>query len=237
MNQVLAQPTSIVPIADPRVLAITIQDNHEHFVNLKHQTALVYGPSPEIPNNIDYTKMRKSVYEKLKQAEAHLPKGLHFCLYEAYRSVQLQKQLFDEQYQNNQRLHPDWSSDALFQETIKLISPVINADGSVNIPPHSTGGAIDVYLIDDDGHAVDMGIHPKDWMKDEGGVRSLTASDRISAAAKKHRYIMSEVLTAVGFVNYPTEYWHWSYGDRYWAYQSKHTHAIYGRDDQPKFDH
>ena len=39
---------------------------------------------------------------------------------------------------------------------------------------------------------------------------------------------MGIALQAVGFVNYPTEYWHWSYGDRYWAYQKGQPAAIYG---------
>jgi zinc D-Ala-D-Ala dipeptidase len=29
-------------------------------------------------------------------------------------------------------------------------------------------------------------------------------------------------------VNYPTEWWHWSYGDRYWAYQSGARAARFG---------
>ena len=40
---------------------------------------------------------------------------------------------------------------------------------------------------------------------------------------------MSEALSSVGFINYPTEYWHWSYGDRYWAHQAGQVSAIYGR--------
>ena len=236
MSSAFAQDKNIVLIADPRVLSLSINENNGHFVDIKNHDEIAYGPSPEIPNNTDYTKMRKTVYEKLKQAQSLLPKGLHFCLYEGYRSLDLQKQLFDEQYQSNQRLHPDWSAHELFSETIKLISPMINEDGSTNIPPHATGGAIDVYFIDDAGHAVDMGIHPKDWMKDAGGVRSLTASEVISPEAKKNRHTMSQVLAQVGFINYPTEYWHWSYGDRYWAYLSKHQHAIYGSVEHPKFD-
>jgi D-alanyl-D-alanine dipeptidase len=39
---------------------------------------------------------------------------------------------------------------------------------------------------------------------------------------------MSSALTKVGFVNYPGEYWHWSYGDRYWAYHVGAKEAIYG---------
>ncbi len=31
-----------------------------------------------------------------------------------------------------------------------------------------------------------------------------------------------------GLVNYPTEWWHWSYGDRYWALVTGAPHAPYG---------
>ncbi|RUR07205.1 M15 family metallopeptidase [Legionella sp. km772] len=217
----------IVLIASPEVLAIPIIDNHEPMVNLITQKTIAYGPSPEIPNNIDYTKMRETVYKKLVKAQNLLPKGLHFCLYEGYRSLSLQKALFDERFSIVKNQHPGWSQQQLFNETIKLVSPVINLDGSPNIPAHSTGGAIDVYLLNDKGEAIDMGIHPKDWMSDTTGKLSLTASKDISKTAQNNRAIMNEVLTAVGFVNYPTEYWHWSYGDRYWAHQQHKDNAIY----------
>lgn len=223
-----AQTNNIILIADAKILAVPIHDNHEPMVDLKNQNAIGYGPSPEIPNNTDYTKIRKTVYEKLKQAQALLPKGLYFRIYEGYRSLALQKMLFDNRFEKIQKQHPDWSCNQIFTETTKLVSPVINQDGSKNIPPHSTGGAIDIYLVDAQGKAVDMGIHPKDWTKDDDGSFSLTGSTIISPEAQKNRKIMSDALSAVGFVNYPTEYWHWSYGDRYWAYHKNQAYAIYG---------
>ena len=222
-----SQYSDIALIADPKVLAIPVVDNQEPLIDLKDQKEIAYGPSPEIPNNMNYTKLRKTVYEKLKRAQALLPEGLHFCLYEGYRSLQLQKMLFDNRYEKIKKLYPDWSQKQIFIETITLVSPVTNADGSKNIPPHSTGGAIDIYLIKQ-GQAVAMGIHPKDWTEDVDGKLSATLSQHISAEAQKNRKIMSAVLSTVGFVNYPTEYWHWSYGDRYWAYRKKEKHAIYG---------
>lgn len=215
-------------IASPKVLIIPIVENHDPIVDLKNQSVIAYGPSPEIPNNTDYTKIRKTVYEKLEKAQAALPKGLHFCLYEGYRSLALQKMLFEHRFQKVQALHSEWTSDQIFDETMKLVSPVTNKNGSPNIPPHSTGGAIDVYLMDDDHHFVDMGIHPKDWMEDIDGAISETHSQKISPEAQKYRQIMSKVLEDVGFINYSTEYWHWSYGDRYWAYKSHEPAAIYG---------
>jgi len=222
-----AEQHAILLIADPKIISVPVIDNHEPMVDLKNQRTIAYGPSPEIPDNTDYTHMRKTVYERLVKAQLLLPKELHFCLYEGYHSLQLQKMLFDERYSRVKAKHPGWSHKQLFQETTKLVSPVVNLDGSQNIPPHSTGGAIDVYLINDKGDAVDMGIHPKDWMQDLNGSLSLTNSHVISEEAKHYRTIMNHALLAVGFVNYPTEFWHWSFGDRYWAYIQHKPHAMY----------
>ncbi len=220
-------PQPMLLIANPKILSIPVIENHEPMIDLIDHPEIIYGPSPEIPNNSDYTKMRKTVFEKLKQAQSLLPNGLRFCLYESYRSLKLQKMLFDERFAKVKNQHPGWSPEQLFNETIKMVSPVTNFDGSKNIPPHSTGAAIDVYLIDNKGTPLDMGIHPKDWMSDLDGVLSLTASPVISEEAKHNRSIMNNALATAGFVNYNYEYWHWSYGDRYWAYYKKKPHAIY----------
>ncbi|WP_392538720.1 M15 family metallopeptidase [Legionella sp. 227] len=217
----------ILLIADPKIIAIPVIDNQEPMIDLINHPGISYGPSPEIPNNTDYTKMRKTIYEKLKKAQSLLPTGLRFCLYESYRSLTLQKSLFDTRHEKVKKKHPEWSAEQIFTETTRLVSPVINQDGSPNIPPHSTGAAIDVYLINEQGEAIEMGIHPKDWMDDLDGSLSLTASEIITEEAKQNRKIMSQALEAVGFVNYGNEYWHWSYGDRYWAYYKQKPYAFY----------
>src|SRR5262249_51442047 len=104
----------IILIADPRILAVEIQENGEALYDLKDRSKIAYGPSPEIPNNTDYTKMRESVYEKLVQAQALLPEGLLFCLYEGYRSLSLQQTLFDNRFQLVQELYPQWNRDQVF---------------------------------------------------------------------------------------------------------------------------
>lgn len=213
-------------IADPRILAIPVKENHEELIDLKNQNQIAYGPSPEIPNNNDYTKLRKSVYEKLILAQSYLPSGIKLCLYEGYRSLSLQEKLFSNRYNKIKKLHSNWSHEQIFIETTKIVSPVTNLDGSNNIPPHSTGGAIDIYLIDANGKYLDMGMHPADEVGDDDSI-SRTDSVNISSKAAKNREIMSQVLLKVGFVNYPTEYWHWSYGDRYWAFYKQESTAIY----------
>jgi D-alanyl-D-alanine dipeptidase len=38
--------------------------------------------------------------------------------------------------------------------------------------------------------------------------------------------LLVTAMTSVGFVNYAHEWWHYSYGDRYWAYATDSA-AIY----------
>jgi len=225
MSQMLEEPITL--LIDPAVLAIPIKEIHEPMIDLIDQAEIMYGPSPEIPNNQDYTKIRRTVYEKLVVAQKRLPKPFRFCLYEGYRSLSLQKKLFEDRYNLLKNHYPNLNHEELFHETTKLVAPVINLDGSHNIPPHSTGAAIDIYLVDDYGKIIDMGINVADWMDDLDGSLSKTLSLKISKEAKRHRSIMSHVLEEVGFVNYPGEYWHWSYGDRYWAFLTGKEYALY----------
>lgn len=227
MTSAQSKSAKIILIADPEILAVPIKECGEPLIELRTQDIIAFGPSPEIPNNTDYTKMRKSVYERLVAAQNRLPKGLRLRVYEALRSLDLQQMLFDNYHAKIKTANPGLTTAEIFKETTRLVSPVINADGSKNIPPHSTGAAVDVYLIDEQGTVLDMGIRTEDWAQDLDGSISVTDSTKISPAAQQYRKIMSEVLTQAGFVNYPTEYWHWSYGDRYWAYFKQQAYAIY----------
>ena len=42
------------------------------------------------------------------------------------------------------------------------------------------------------------------------------------------RDILGEAMDAAGFINYPAEWSHWSYGNRYWAFQRGHAATVYG---------
>jgi D-alanyl-D-alanine dipeptidase len=55
-----------------------------------------------------------------------------------------------------------------------------------------------------------------------------TLADGIGAEARAHREILGKALSGAGLVNYPTEWWHWSYGDRYWALTTGAPAALYG---------
>jgi D-alanyl-D-alanine dipeptidase len=50
----------------------------------------------------------------------------------------------------------------------------------------------------------------------------------LDGRARHSRGVLAAAPHSVGFVNYPTEWWHWSYGDRYWAIKTTAPAAIYG---------
>lgn len=85
---------------------------------------------------------------------------------------------------------------------------------------HATGGAVDVVLTEG-GKEVDMGGAYLDFAR-AGDVKSLTNPQ------KRRRELLRCVMIRVGFVNYPLEWWHFSYGDRMWAAYSGRRYAIYG---------
>lgn len=100
--------------SDPCITAIPIQENGEPFIDVREEGKIIIGPSPEIPDNRDYTFLRKTVYEKLLEAQSPLPSGLHFCLYEGYRGLELQQRLFEDRFAIIKAHHPDWSYEQQF---------------------------------------------------------------------------------------------------------------------------
>lgn len=221
-----------VLIADPEILAIPIKENGESLVDIKDSTELQYGPVPENEyTQDDYTKMRITVYKKVLNAQKQLPNNWRFRLYEGYRSRKVQKILFDEMHSHTAQRYPELNAENLFHETTTLVSPVVNFDGSINIPVHNTGAAVDIEIIDEQGQLIDMGMTAADWTTVEPDL-CRTDYEALSPTILEHRKILLDVMTQQGFVNYPTEWWHYSFGDRYWAYHKKKSHAIYGSADE-----
>ena len=128
----------IIYLADPEIISIPILECQEVMLDLKNQGELQFGPPPETPlTEPHYTKLRKSVFEKLCQAQKDLPSGWRFRIYEAFRSLEVQKMLFDQEYEKAAKNSDSKTHAELFYEATRLASPVINLDGSKNIPPHT----------------------------------------------------------------------------------------------------
>lgn len=221
--------TGIVELNGESVLAMPVTDCGEPLVDIGVASDLLFGEPPEFPETApDYRFVRQGVLDRLEQAQAVLPPGLYLRLYEGFRSTAVQARIFEGQLARTTAMNPGLSSEQCYLEACKLASPLRKFDGTEIIPPHSTGGAIDVEIVDAHGAVIDFGMEAKDWVSVEP---ALCATDYPGLTPKAHsnRQLLVEVLQGVGFVNYPREWWHFSYGDKYWAFVSGTSGALYGR--------
>lgn len=96
-------------------------------------------------------------------------------------------------------------------------------------PPHSTGAALDVTLIDAAGEAVAMGSPIDECSPRSYPDHFAAAADGAGRTAHAHRQLLAQVMGAAGFVQHPNEWWHFSWGDQLWAWQTGAAIARYGR--------
>lgn len=167
----------------------------------------------------DDFRIRKSVYDMMNRARARLPGNYSFMIYEAYRPLERQIALWDMAMAQVQREYPKATKKQRRDMAETFVADPYNGIGS----GHQACCAIDVSLCDKNGREYDMGTQCQ-----EISPMSPTASEEISDEAKKNRCILVEALEAEGLVNYPSEWWHFSYGDHQWAFLLGKVEAFYG---------
>ncbi|MFI7606605.1 M15 family metallopeptidase [Micromonospora sp. NPDC049366] len=209
----------MILLSDPRVAAVPATDDGDPLVDLRDVPDLRLDARAADPAGA-YARVRLGVAERLLAAQRALPDGLCLLVIEGYRPYQAQLEIFTGYREELRGLHPDWSAERLHRETTKFVSPV-------EVAPHSTGGAVDLTLCTDDGLELDMGT-AVDATPEASRNACFTAAPSIGDTARRHRRILVSALSGAGLVNYPTEWWHWSYGDRYWALMTGAPHTRYG---------
>ncbi|MEP6756321.1 MAG: M15 family metallopeptidase [Chthonomonadales bacterium] len=166
------------------------------------------------------TILRKSVAEKLHAATLLLPDGYRISVVEGWRAPFIQARMYRAVWNIFATKNPEWSQTKLTRTVNQFTAP---ANTKVP-PPHTTGAAVDIILTDDKGKPYDHcspfeRTDPKCFFTDAPG---------LSVKAQTTRKILVTAMTAGGLTNYPSEYWHWSYGDQGWAYRTRQANAIYG---------
>lgn len=201
---------------------IKIIDNGEPLVDiLTYSADLRWVESHPVFDYVRVRWCRRAVAEMLARAQEFLPEGLHFGIVEGWRSPEIQRMMYSHTLQEMRRRHPDWSEAALRRLTNRFSAPPEDRSP----PPHTTGGAVDLHLLDAQGRELDM-VSPFPPHAREAA--AMECPD-LSPAAREHRRIMAEALSRAGLTNYAAEWWHWSYGDSGWAYRTGAPHALYGQ--------
>jgi D-alanyl-D-alanine dipeptidase len=210
-----------ISLAEPvtQLKRVKIVENGEPLVDFLDFCPKVILDRPRF-NYRRETVVRRSVAERLSAACDRLPRGYKIAVIEGWRAPVIQKRMYLFVWNRFKELHPDWSVAKLRRVVNQFSAPM---DLKVP-PPHTTGAALDLALVDENGNLLDMSS-PYDSHDPKGFY--LKAPD-LSPSALLHRTILSEAVIGAGITNYPSEFWHYSYGDQGWAYRGSEPFAIYG---------
>jgi len=219
-------------------IAVSIRECGEPLLPLP-DTVVCADPHPYRQLGAPYEdspyRVRAGVRDRLATAAtelAHRNSDWRLYVYDAYRPIAVQRFMVEYTARELARergwIWDDLAADS--REAREIRAQVLqfwaqpSADPATP-PAHSTGAALDVTLVDANGDLANMGSPI-----DECSPRSYPAhfADR-DPEIHARRQLLTETMTAGGFVRHPREWWHFSWGDRLWAYLSGAAHARYGR--------
>lgn len=230
------------PISSPsvwiweKIQSIPIEESGEELVPLSLYPKRILVRSQyyvqSVPDALSECFIRESAFFRLREAVAMLPSGFKFVIFDGWRSLSIQKHLYDSYYEEIKQLHNEMTET----ELSKLVSQYV-ALPSVDPrkpSPHLTGGAVDLGIVDDEGCLLYMGSN-----FDETSSRSATCYyenvmmqrgtlDEKGFTALQNRRLLYHCMKEAGFTNYPEEWWHYDYGNQNWAYFSNQKIAFYG---------
>lgn len=207
---------------------VAINDCHEPLVEIPSNIFAFVTPHPYQKLGAPYQDkspfyVREGVLDRLIHANQTLQQsrpGWRIQIFDAYRPVAVQQFMVDYTFAelmnakglNSTTLNAT-QREEIWQQVYQFWA-MPNLDPSMP-PPHSTGGAIDVTLIDETGNAIDMGSEI-----DEISARSFPDyfADVQEHLYHEHRQILDFAMRSAGFVRHWNEWWHFSYGDQIWAW-------------------
>ena len=167
----------------------------------------------------DDFRIRTPIYDMMKTAQKNLPIGFSFMIYEAYRTMQKQVTLWNNTNKQMKDLYPDMDDKTFMQMCENFTANPHDGIGS----GHQAACAIDITLCTTSGDELPMGtlMHEKSEL-------TKTFATGLSEEHLKNRRLLKESLEKAGFINYPAEWWHFSYGDHQWAFLASEKQAFFG---------
>jgi D-alanyl-D-alanine dipeptidase len=197
-----------VLLSDPRVSAVPVRDVGEPLTELDES----FGHSRAL--------VRASVARRLVLARDELPQGVGLRVIAGYRTAAAQRAIISSYAAGLRIAHPAIGAAELERLTSRFVAPLA-------VAPHVAGAAADLTLVDSAGRELDLGT-PVDATPEQSEGACYFDAPQVSGLAQANRDLLARVLRGAGLVNYPTEWWHWSYGDRYWALMTGAPAALYG---------
>lgn len=169
--------------------------------------------------------LRQGVIDSLIVAQKQLQQDYPdwtILIFDAYRPVEVQQFMVDFTFAEIAKaqgceLLVSEEKRQLILEQVYQFWAVPSLDRATP-PPHSTGGALDVSLVDRQNGQIDMGS-PIDEIS-QRSYPDYFANSNEPAEQEFHcrRQILKDAMVAAGFRQHPNEWWHFSLGDQMWAW-------------------
>ncbi|PSO49210.1 MAG: D-alanyl-D-alanine dipeptidase [Cyanobacteria bacterium SW_9_44_58] len=224
------KPYQKIPIQDCGDPLVAIPEQHFAF-EIPHPYQKLGAPYKEVSPYM----LRQGVLEALKQAQKQLQikqPGWRIKIFDAYRPVAVQQFMVDYTFQTLRQQLPHEPEEAIAQQVAQFwAQPSENPETP---PPHSTGAAIDIALVNEQGETLDLGSEI-----DELSSRSYpdfyqAATGHWEQLYQQRRALLKAVMVEAGFRQHPQEWWHFSCGDQMWAWLKRQevpqeVMAYYGR--------
>ncbi|MCR3752003.1 M15 family metallopeptidase [Lentzea californiensis] len=196
-------------LADPVVRAVRVLDNGDPLVPLDYAPGVL---------------VREGLARRLDVARALLPSGVDLRVVEGHRTIDGQSAIIERYKAELRELHPTADGVELDRLSSRFVAPLA-------VAPHVAGAAVDLTLVTRPGAELWMGTEVAATPEESDGACFFGAP--VDDEARHNRTVLAGALAAAGLINYPTEWWHWSYGDRYWALLTGADHAVYGPVEVP----
>ncbi|MFA6550793.1 MAG: M15 family metallopeptidase [Candidatus Gracilibacteria bacterium] len=171
--------------------------------------------------------LRKSVADKLIKIQNNL-EGYKFKIWDGFRSREVQNAIYQKFWNEFKKDHPEWDEDRLKKEVGMFVTV---ANDLNRIPPHATGGAVDLTLVDPNGKALEMGTS-FDYFGPEA-MSFYFEGNGDNGQAKVNQKILREAMSAEDFSIDKEEWWHFDYGNQKWAIQLNKPEAFFGEAQTP----
>ena len=221
---------------------VPIFDNKEKLVQIPKSFNFVdphpyYSLGAPYDNKESIWKSRESVVKKLLDVDDNFKsqfKDMSLIIYDSWRPLKVQEYMFKLAFDNEckkEGLDLSITHMNIYPEIVKKIEKfwAYPSDEENCPPPHSTGAALDISLVDKNGKAIEMGSNI-DQMDDTSKPEYFeNINDKSAFIWHQRRNNLKEVMLKSGFAQHPNEWWHFSYGDQLWAWKKKKPNAIYGK--------
>jgi zinc D-Ala-D-Ala dipeptidase len=211
--------------------AIAISDCGEPLVAIPRDRFAFVSPHPYQKAGAPYGDrspfyLRQGVLDRLTQVQQQLTAiapGWRLQLFDAYRPVAVQAYMVNYSFEellaqdglDRDSLSPE-QRDAYWTRVYQFWARP--SGDPATPPPHSTGAAIDLSLVDAEGQPLDMGS-PIDEISDRSFPNYFAdRSDSQSQGYHHNRQRLGDLMAQAGFRRHQNEWWHFSYGDQYWTW-------------------